>query len=410
MAGTLFGVRLLSSTLGPAAYGDLALWLTLAAVGQGVIQSPLSQAQLRLYSAASERGELDGYWAASDRLGLRSAMIVSAICITIGLVIGGVPSLGTAAAACAFAVSAGEMARYTSVAIAAQRRKLAAFAQSGHEWLRPLLAAGALLIWPKTTAAALLGFGASAIILAVIQRARLRGGQRVAGAGSTRPTTVMAWQRQMLDYGWPFVLWGIAASLQSNADRWVMGLLGARAEVGNVAILAQLGVGPLVVLSGAVSQYAAPIVFARIGAELSAERVAAARGLVIRLVLGGLVATAVMVAGVALVGGPVFRLLVDARFIGAARLWPVALLAGGLFGVSQLASLLPLALSRPTLLLPVKIVHSVVAISATVAGGLMAAVAGIMWGAVIANAFALAWTMWIALRAARSSMAPVAVS
>jgi len=398
MAGTLFGVRLLSSMLGPAAYGDLALWLTLAAVGQAVIQSPLSQAQLRLYSSASEVGELSGYWAASDRMGLRSALIVTALCITIGLVIGGVPSLGTAAAACAFAVSAGELARYTSVAIAAQRRKLAAFAQSVHEWLRPLLAAGALLVWPKTTAATLVGFGISALILTVVQRTRLRGGWR-SDAGNARPTMVMAWQQRMLEYGWPFMLWGIAAAAQSNADRWVMGLLGARAEVGNVAILAQLGIGPLVVLSGAVSQYAAPIVFARIGAELSAERVAAARALVLRLVLGGLAATAVIVAGVVVAGAPVFRLLVDERFIGAERLWPVAVLAGGLFGVSQLASLLPMALSRPRLLLPVKVGHSIVAISATAVGGLSAGVAGIVWGAVVANAFALAWTMWIALRA-----------
>ncbi len=170
-------------------------------------------------------------------------------------------------------------------------------------------------------------------------------------------------------------------------------------EQGVGLTLAQLGVGPLVVLSGAVSQYAAPIVFARIGAGLTLSRVAEARALVIRLVLGGLVVTAVIVTSVVVAGGPVFRLLVDPRFIGAGRLWPVAVLAGGLFGVSQLASLLPLALSRPKLLLPVKIVHSVVAISATVAGGLSAGVAGIMWGAVVANALALVWTLWIALSA-----------
>ncbi|HYW52239.1 MAG TPA: oligosaccharide flippase family protein, partial [Gemmatimonadaceae bacterium] len=225
MSAALAGVRLLTAGLTPAAYGELALWLTVAALAQGLVQSPVAQAQLRMFSVARETNGMAPYWAAARRLALLSAGITVLICVAaylLGPLFGARRNLAAAAATCLFAVTAGEFGRRTSVSIAAQRRPLAAAAQAGHEWMRVLLAVAAIHLIVAAPAVALLAFAVSASFWTLVQSRVLHRAEPGLRASASAPE-IAIWRGKLLVYAWPFAAWGVAAVLQANIDRWVAG-------------------------------------------------------------------------------------------------------------------------------------------------------------------------------------------
>ncbi len=402
MSAALVGVRLLTASLTPTAYGELALWLTVAAFAQGVVQSPVAQAQLRMFSVARAGQTLREYATAANRLGRDSAMITVTICVFAGMLapfFGGVRQLAAVLATCAFAVAAGELGRRTSISIAAQKRPLAAVAQAGHEWLRVLLAVVLLHVIAPVPAAALFAFSISALFWLVLQsRVQCREEPALRGGAQFADAPVGVWRARMLAYAWPFAAWGVAAVLQSNVDRWVAATRGGAADAGMVAIVAQLGIAPITAIAAAVSQFVSPILFARVGDALDAERVASARRLVTALVLSVLVATVVGVLFATALRDLVFRMLVAESFAPAATLWPLGIGIGGVFAASQFACLLPMALNRPAALLPVKIGHAALAVTGSLVGSHLGGLRGVLWGALFANCIAALWTFVIAWR------------
>ena len=67
MLGLLVGVRLLTELLDPAAYGELALGMTLAILANQIIFGPLGGGVARFYAPAVEQGDLGSYLSAVRR-------------------------------------------------------------------------------------------------------------------------------------------------------------------------------------------------------------------------------------------------------------------------------------------------------------------------------------------------------
>src|SRR5665647_2701772 len=59
--GSLASVRLLTELLDPAAYGELALGMTVASLVNQTVLGPLSNGITRFYAPAQERGDLRSY-------------------------------------------------------------------------------------------------------------------------------------------------------------------------------------------------------------------------------------------------------------------------------------------------------------------------------------------------------------
>lgn len=408
MTAAVAGVRMLTDSMTPAAFGELALWLSVVSFAQGAVQSPVAQAQLRMFSVASDQGALGPYAAAAHKLGRDSALLTIAICALAGILapfLGGPRQLVAVLATCAFAVAAGEMGRRTSISIAAQRRPLAAAAQAGHEWMRVLLAVALLRLLAPVPASALLAFSVSAVFWVVLQSRvmyrelpALRGGAEAAGE------QVAVWRGRLIAYAWPFAAWGVAAVLQGNVDRWVAAARGTASDAGMVAIIAQLGVAPITAIAAAVSQFVAPILFSRVGDLRNGDRIASARRLVVALVLGVLLVTALTVVLASALSDVAFRVLVAESFAPAAALWPLGIAIGGTFAASQFASLVPMALNRPAALLPVKIGHAVFAVAGSTVGAALGGLRGVLWGALVSNCVAALWTFTIAWRVSEHAL------
>ena len=74
--GSLVGVRLLTELLDPAAYGELALGMTLATLVNQTVLGPLGNGVTRFYSPAVEQGDLGGYFNAVRRMVLLATGII----------------------------------------------------------------------------------------------------------------------------------------------------------------------------------------------------------------------------------------------------------------------------------------------------------------------------------------------
>ncbi len=74
--GVLVGVRLLTELLDPAAYGELALGMTVATLVNQTVLGPLSNGVTRFYAPAQEQGDLGGYLNAVRRLVLSATGLI----------------------------------------------------------------------------------------------------------------------------------------------------------------------------------------------------------------------------------------------------------------------------------------------------------------------------------------------
>src|ERR1035437_3984722 len=104
--GSLASVRLLTELLDPAAYGELALGMTVAAVVNQTVIGPLGNGVARFYAPAQERGDLGGYLNAVRRLvSAATVIIVFMVLLTVtGLLVAGQTQwIGIATAALVFA-------------------------------------------------------------------------------------------------------------------------------------------------------------------------------------------------------------------------------------------------------------------------------------------------------------------
>ncbi|MGB5196552.1 MAG: hypothetical protein WBN64_05740, partial [Candidatus Deferrimicrobium sp.] len=88
VAGGLFGVRLLTELMEPAAYGELALGMTVATLVNQTVLGPLSNGATRFYAPAAEAGDLTGYLAAVRRMVASATgwIIPGGLLLVVGLV------------------------------------------------------------------------------------------------------------------------------------------------------------------------------------------------------------------------------------------------------------------------------------------------------------------------------------
>jgi O-antigen/teichoic acid export membrane protein len=78
VSGALLGVRLLTELLDPAAYGELALAMTVATLVNQVLLGPIGGGITRFYAPAQEQSALGDYLRASSRLVLLATAVILA--------------------------------------------------------------------------------------------------------------------------------------------------------------------------------------------------------------------------------------------------------------------------------------------------------------------------------------------
>lgn len=328
-SGVAVGVKLLTSYLGPWAFGIMALGLTVAGIGNLLFYGPFAQAVLRFYTVSEKDGSLDGYFSTIVRYlrGSTFGVLGLAVCLSTGaFLLLGEERAGILFFSLIFMAASGISAVQMAVHNAAGNHLVVAGVQGTEAWLRVVFAmAGIFLVGPTATVA-LAGYAMASVCVAVFLWGRLR--QSVRGVGKALETHGTAYQgatRQMVAYAIPFMVFAIFGAITSFGDRWMIKWCCGLVDVGVYAALYQVASAPLVILSNAITQVFLPLVYVHAGdgseavnlqgARIAHWKVLAASGLCL---FGWVVVTYVL-------GEPVLRLITTQEFARSHHLlWVLA--------------------------------------------------------------------------------------
>jgi O-antigen/teichoic acid export membrane protein len=400
--GALVGVRLLSGSLHQTGYGDLALALTVATLGQQVLLGPLSVAGQRFFVLANEGGERIEFISAIRELFKRSVQILigmnACLYVVLSLVWNDFLSPTTFGLAILFSITSGANSLLDGIQNAARRRKLVALHQAGLQWLRFLLAFVCVVFFGSSSGVALLGYVCASILILLSQLYFLRELLKQLYYQQVSVEKKSEQISKIKKYIWPLVAWGIFTWIQFSSDKWALGYFTTKSAVGTYAVLYQFGFYPLILITNMVQQSVSPILFARIGNGADPLRVKQGRSLLVKLnvftALGVLLGTLVTFCFHDLL----FLFLVSPEYRNASYLLPQMVLAGGFFSAGQVAALGIIMGTSTKQLLPVKIgsgvLGSILSFTFAYYGGLD----GVVLAAIFSAALYYFWTLFAVSR------------
>jgi len=420
VVGALVGVRVLTELLPPEVYGELALAMTGATLLNQVVFGPISNGASRFYAVAQEAGDIPTYFLAVKRLVLVATGWVMAGAISVAAFLfltGYVCWLGLLLAALGFALLSGYNGILDAVQNAARQRLVVAWHQGLAAWGRFLVAAGMIALLGASSTVAMIGF-AMALLLVLCsqgwflahstQKARCQTGSwqsTVTSALShprlsrysrafhalTRQSCSVAelgrrctrWRGRIVSCSWPFAAWGWLTWLQLVSDRWALGLFATTEQVGQYAVLYQLGYYPMMLASGIVLQLTGPVLFQMAGAAQDPVRLQASNRFSRSLALWTAVTTIGLSGLLAVSHRQIFALLVNEQYRGTSGLLPWMVFAGGLFATGQVLSLkCHIAFDTRSLVVP-KVVTSILGVGLNLIGAYLAGAAGVVTTSVL---------------------------
>jgi O-antigen/teichoic acid export membrane protein len=351
--GTFAYVKSLTTLLGPARYGELALTTTMAAFAHVLVFMPLMNAQGRLLPAARERGSLPVHLRSIARLvnSLSGALGVAGIAgAAIALLAAGPRWAGLAALAVATALFNGVgLVWGTALAALRERRPVAAM-QAVEALVRPGLAVLCVALLGRGPVQAQLGAALAAVAMFAAYR-RAAGDQSVLraalDAGSPSTDQVQAARAEALRFALPFAGAAVLTGIASYSDRWTLEALRGPEQVGMYAALFQIGASPPLLLSGVLSSFALPLAYEQAAALTDANRTRAAVRLLERAGLAAALLCLPWIALCALAPERLILLFSSPRFAAQSeQLWLFAL-AGTALGAGQIVLCTAQAVHRP---------------------------------------------------------------
>jgi O-antigen/teichoic acid export membrane protein len=398
--GALVGIKLLTELLPPKAYGELALAMTAATLANQTILGPLSNACTRFFAPANEAREVTQYLKAVSSLTVAAAMsliVLGVLAVFVLEVAGHGTWVALVAATFAFAVISGCNAIMDGMQTAARQRSVVALHQGFGTWLRFLCAVWLIDKLGVSSFAAMCGYGLGSLFTAISQGCFFTRGivhplsfeHEISGSALSR------WKPTIIDYAVPISIWGMFTWMYMASDRWALQAFASTEDVGRYAVLYQLGYYPMMLVSGIVSQFLAPIFFQISGdaTDPLRRRTVSQTNHVINCASLGFTMFAVAVA--AILHAQIFQVLTSQAYLDVSWLLPAVVLAGGLFGTGQLAAMETLSNQGSRDLIKPKIVTAVLGVALNVTCAATWGVTGIVVaGTIFAGAY-LGWVIWL---------------
>jgi O-antigen/teichoic acid export membrane protein len=394
VAGALVLVRVLTEYLAPAQYGQLALGLTVAGLVNQVVMGGVANGIGRFYSIAAEKQDLGGYLHATRNLLAYATVAVVAIGMMLMASLywlGYSQWIGLAAAALVFSVLSGYNSTLNGIQNAARQRAIVAFHGGFDAWLKILLAVGVVLWLGTSSTAVVIGYACSSLLITVSQLIFLR---RTIPQQHTPIQNRQQWMPQIWAYSLPFTTWGAFTWMQQVSDRWALQAFASTSDVGQYAVLFQLGFTPIALITGLAMSFLGPILYQRSGDATDPVRNAYVHRLSWQITQLSLSVSLIGFVLTLTMHEWLFRLLVATEYRGSSYLLPWVVLAGGLFASAQLLATKLLSELKTSTLTTAKIVTALIGILVNVIGAALAGMQGVVAALV---AFAMVHFIWISI-------------
>jgi len=388
--GSLASVRLLTELLTPAAYGELALGMTIATLVSQLIIGPLGGGITRFYAPAIEYGDLAGYLNAARKLVLFATGIIVLITIfvAVGLIVTGHSKwTGIAEIAFLFALLNGYNAILSGIQSAARQRAIVALHQGVEPWLRLFVAAGLLLWLGETSTVAMLGYAIATLLVLGSQVLFFRKIISINIPISIRKN----WQGDIWKFSWPLGFWGIFTCMQLASDRWSLQFFSSTGEVGSYAVLYQLGYYPISLLTGMAMQFLLPILYQRAGDASNSIRNADTNKLSWQLTWLSLGLTGVAFFVAIMLHHQIFQILVAKEYRTISYLLPWMVFAGGVFASGQTLATNLQAQMKTREMIGAKIITAVLGITLNFAGAYWYGITGVVCAGVVYSMLYFFW-------------------
>lgn len=273
--GGFLTIKVLTNLLGPAAYGQLALGITIAGLIQMFVYGPIDQTVLRFVSVHRERGSLGVFVAALKRVHRLAVCLVIPAALLAAVAFYFLANgewSWLVLSSCLFGTASGFYGTFVSLHNAFRQRRVVALHQGIDVWLRMCFAVIAVTMFSRTGSAALIGYFLAASVMAVsivyfsLKLHALNGNWDVPIQSKEAVGRTMS---ELVEFGRPFLYFAMFGIVSAYADRWIVfGVLGAEV-VGRYVAIYQLANAPVVLAVGMMNQFIVPVIFDRAGAVVT---------------------------------------------------------------------------------------------------------------------------------------------
>ena len=391
--GALVLVRVLTEYLDPTEYGQLAIGLSIGGLVNQVVMGGLSNGICRYYSIAREKRDFYNYFDTCTRL-LSYATVASLLVATLGisaLVLADLKHwIALILIVFSYSIFAGHISVLSGIQNTARQRSVVAIHGAVDAWLKLGLSAGFILWLGNSAVSVLLGYLFSAVLITVSHLFflnRLVSKQVLPNLGAAQQN----WISKIWVFSWPFSVFGLFTWLQQASDRWALQSFATPTDVGQYAVVYQLGFAPIGLLLGFIQSLATPILYQRAGDTSEVVRTTDVHRLLWRIAAGGLMLTAIFFVTSWLLHEWLFSWLVSERYRDVSIYFPWVIMAGGLFSIGQILSLKIMSELRSRDLLYVKVGSAVIGIFTNILGAWIFGVAGIVISLLLFSTIFFTW-------------------
>ena len=329
--------KFLTTFLSEADYGQLALYNITATLPSTFFFGPLGQGILRLFPVAKENNEIGTFHYQYHQLFSKGALVVFVAGLIGALICWGYGNIKWSIAIMLIAalsiVGSFNTFRY-GLQNSIRKRTLAMGLETGDRVLQQVLSI--LLLWyiSGNPLIVLLGYLISSVSFLLINRYYYQ---------KSFPETTQIpiikgntnYRKNILQYSWPFIIFGFFTWFQTASDRWVLEILRSTELVGQYAVLNQIGFQSLGLLFGSISYFLFPILFNRAGSLQNKEQFDNANHINNWYLWFNILLTVVLFLLFWQFGEEVIRLLSAEKYVKLARYLPWMVIAGGLFNFGQ---------------------------------------------------------------------------
>jgi O-antigen/teichoic acid export membrane protein len=401
IVGTLFLVKVLTGIMSVESYGELSLALTLVGFITQGIAGNIPGGIARFYSVALERKDFSKYLNGSIWL----LKITTLIVIIVALIFCLFSSMITTKISpiLFLSITFYSILSYTNSTIssiqnAARQRIVVALHNGIEAWLK----IGIVIVASNfyiTSQIVVIAYIITTMLILVSQffffqklNYKIKKNDTIDFISKGNNTD---WADVIWKWSWPFSVWGIITWVHQASDRWFLEANTDLATVGKYSVLYQLGFTPITIFSGLVISLISPILYNKSGDSSDKVRNKSVHDLSWKITNLSLILT-IICFFIALVVHPIiFKILLPIEYHSISYLFPVMILAGGLFTTGQILTIKQMSEMKTLEILPIKIITALVGIVLNYIGAKWFGIVGISASMLLFSIIYLAWTIKI---------------
>ena len=361
--GVLAVIKILSFFLTPKDYGQYYLGITLTIFANQIFFGPLGNAFTRYYLIADTRKDLNSFLNSTYSIVVLFTKILSIIAIIFFICINFFYKIGDFNFFI-YLLIISVFTGYSSIIyayfhITLQRKKVAIY-QTIDSLIKIIIIFFFLNLFQKSTNNILLAIAISSIITFLLQFHISNKYENI--FFRKKVIYKKEWNKNLLDFTYPFALWGLFCWLQISSDRWFLGYFKSSEDVAKYAIIFQLGYYPPSIIIGNIVQTITPILYRKAGDAKENKMLLDSSRVTIKITFLSFLITFIGFIFTILFSKGLILIFSNSRYVELSNYLPFMVLSGGIFATAQILSIDFQSRMKLNILLHIKITTAIIGV------------------------------------------------